>query len=284
MSTALIKPEAEASLVDKLNAPLPPEAVMAHPTKSYLSSIKTIYQVERLNEVFGIGGWNAKSEIIEQNPSDGKIPGMIILRVTLKVPAYGIEMEQYGGNDNADRGDAYKGAFTDALSKICGYLGIGMAIYKGDGPTKINPRGSKAASDAVRDRKLADIGARKAAEQAVPLPAQEDSPFTYQDEPPSELELTLAESIKLAETNRPKKKPGAGKIEMLQSFGELKKRYKGIGMEQAYYAILGQHGVCHSNEFPDDANGMSQARMCYKAMTLDCADEEAYSAREKNKQ
>jgi hypothetical protein len=171
--------------------------------------------------------------------------------------------------------------------------------------------GSKAAAQEVADRKIREIKdrrAKEAAAQAVPtqpvqvyLPPSMQSPAepTYEevplDEPPAapddawkqryetEMELTLAESIKLAEANRSKKKPGASQIEMLKAFGELKKRYKAIGMEQAYYAMLGQYGVCHSNEFPGDFNGMSQARMCYKAMTLDCADEEAYAAKEESK-
>tara|TARA_R110000851_G_scaffold328191_1_gene498517 strand:- start:1630 stop:1776 length:147 start_codon:yes stop_codon:yes gene_type:complete len=39
-------------MVLKLKAPLPSEAVTQHPTKTYLSSIKAIYVLERLNEVF----------------------------------------------------------------------------------------------------------------------------------------------------------------------------------------------------------------------------------------
>jgi len=39
-------------MVGELKAPLPAEAVTQHPTKTYLSSIKAIYVLERLNEVF----------------------------------------------------------------------------------------------------------------------------------------------------------------------------------------------------------------------------------------
>ena len=39
-------------MVLKLKAQLPDEAVSQHPTKTYLSSIKAIYVLERLNEVF----------------------------------------------------------------------------------------------------------------------------------------------------------------------------------------------------------------------------------------
>jgi len=39
-------------MVEKIKKPLPAEAVTQHPTKTYLSSIKAIYVLERLNEVF----------------------------------------------------------------------------------------------------------------------------------------------------------------------------------------------------------------------------------------
>src|ERR1700743_808415 len=115
-----------------LKKPLPPEAVKPHPTKTFLSSIKAIYVVERLNDVFGIGSWHLKSQVI-----DASTP-MIVVKGILTIPEYGIELESFGGNDNGgensknhDLGDAYKGATTDALTKICSYLGIGMDVYKG---------------------------------------------------------------------------------------------------------------------------------------------------------
>jgi len=116
--------ELPADLIEQLKAPLPPEAVSANPERPNLSVIKVIYVVERLNEVFGLNGWRISNHIVEQ----GK---MIVVKGSLTVPEYGIEIEQYGGNDNPDRGDAYKGACTDALSKCASYLGVGMDVYKG---------------------------------------------------------------------------------------------------------------------------------------------------------
>jgi hypothetical protein len=60
---------------------------------------------------------------------------MIVLRVHLwaNSPVDGqdmIKLEAYGGNDNVDRGDAYKGAMTDALTKIGSFLGIGADVWK----------------------------------------------------------------------------------------------------------------------------------------------------------
>jgi hypothetical protein len=108
----------------KLKQPLPAEAVSPNPQKPGLSAIKVIYVVERLNDVFGLNGWHMDNEVVETG-------GMVVVRATLAIPKYGIAIEQFGGNDNPDRGDAYKGACTDALSKCASYLGIGMEVYKG---------------------------------------------------------------------------------------------------------------------------------------------------------
>lgn len=109
-----------------LKKPLPKEAISQHPTKKYLSSIKAIYVTERLNEVFGLGGWRIANEVVEAGEK------MIIIKATFYATDYGITIPDiFGGNDNPDRGDAYKGACTDALTKIGSYLYIGMDVYKG---------------------------------------------------------------------------------------------------------------------------------------------------------
>lgn len=113
--------------------PLPAEAITKHPTKTYLSTIKAIYVTERLNEIFGIGKWRIQCEEIKAGDK-----GMIVVKVKLTVPEYGIEYESFGGNDNGgetskgfDLGDAYKGAVTDAITKICSWMGIGIDVFKG---------------------------------------------------------------------------------------------------------------------------------------------------------
>ena len=111
--------------IDLLRKPLPPEAISPHPTKTYLSSIKAIYVVERLNQVFGIGGWKTKTEAIM---TMGK---MVVVKSVLTANGYDLEIEAFGGNDNTDFGDAHKGAATDALTKIGSYLEIGMDVFKG---------------------------------------------------------------------------------------------------------------------------------------------------------
>lgn len=107
-----------------LDKPLPAEAVSQHPTKKYLSSIKSIYVTERFNDVFGVGQWRIRTEFVE------RVDKMVVIKVLFSVPAYGIEYECYGGNDNTDTGDAYKGATTDAITKIGSWLGIGAEVFK----------------------------------------------------------------------------------------------------------------------------------------------------------
>lgn len=115
-------------IIEALKKPLPKEAIGQHPTKKFLSTIKAIYVVERLNEVFGLGGWQIRNEIIENDPSSKNI----VVKSTFTAAEYGIIIfDIFGGNDNPDRGDAYKGACTDALSKVASYLYIGMDVYKG---------------------------------------------------------------------------------------------------------------------------------------------------------
>lgn len=136
--------EAQQQLLD---APLPAEAVSPHPTKSYLSSIKAIYVTERLNKVFGVGVWRIHSELVARENK------MVVVKVTFEVPTYDIYYECYGGNDNSDLGDAFKGATTDALTKIGSWLGIGADVFKGlatPGPKNSGAKTSAAASASKR--------------------------------------------------------------------------------------------------------------------------------------
>jgi hypothetical protein len=116
--------------MEKLQAPLPASALKQHPTKKFLTSINPAYVIERLNEVFGTGTWKQETRVIENTSS------MVVVQSTLSVPAYGISIETFGGNDNADKGDAYKGAQTDALTKAASMLGIGLHVWKNEKPVQ----------------------------------------------------------------------------------------------------------------------------------------------------
>lgn len=121
-----------------LSTPLPATALKPHPKLAGKSAINAIYVSERLNEVFGIGEWTtaveftAKNTYIQHTKNGDKEKNMVVVKLTLEVPAYGIHYECYGGNDNDDYGDAYKGATTDALTKIGSWMGIGAHVWKND--------------------------------------------------------------------------------------------------------------------------------------------------------
>lgn len=115
-----------ADIYAKLSEPLPAEALSQHPTKAYLTEIKPAYVVERLNDVLGIEGWYAEFEDIE---TEGK---MVVKKCTLTIiNSNGDQVirSQYGGNDNTDRGDAHKGAATDAFTKSASLVGVGREVY-----------------------------------------------------------------------------------------------------------------------------------------------------------
>lgn len=119
--------------LDNLKKPLPSEAITQHPTKTYLSSIKAIYVTERFNDVFGVGKWTQRVQSEHVNHETG----MVVVKVVFEVPEINIYYESFGGNDNGginsknfDLGDAYKGATTDALTKIGSYLGVAIDVFK----------------------------------------------------------------------------------------------------------------------------------------------------------
>jgi hypothetical protein len=111
-----------------LKVPLPKEAIKPHPTKTYLSTIKAIYVIERFNDVFGLGKWIAENEVVETSEK------WIVVRTNFTATCEDgaiVVRDIFGGNDNPDRGDAYKGACTDALTKIGSYIGCGVDVFKG---------------------------------------------------------------------------------------------------------------------------------------------------------
>lgn len=126
--------------LDLISKPLPREAVTQHPTKSNLSTIKAIYVTERLNQVFGIGSWRIRTNLIDNGiiekvriTSSGKerTEYTAIAKTILDVKDYGIYYECIASSVNDDPGDACKGATTDAITKICSYIGIGIDVFKG---------------------------------------------------------------------------------------------------------------------------------------------------------
>lgn len=131
-----------ADQIALLSQRLPDEAVTPHPTKKFLSSIKSIYVTERLNEVFGVGRWRIETEVVEKHER------MVVVKLKFSIPNYGIYYECYGGNDNSDLGDAYKGATTDAITKVASWLGIGADVFKGKYTNGSSPESTQGAQNA----------------------------------------------------------------------------------------------------------------------------------------
>ena len=158
-------------LIDKLKQPLPKDAVKENsdPKKKGMSSIKSIYITERLNEVFGLGQWIQVDKFVEKvaKPEGSGKGDSIVLKSILVVPKYGIYFEAYGGNDNYDPGDAYKGACTDALTKMAAFLYVGMDVFKGHPETSNQPQ-------AATSRKPAPAPAPVPPPNLATMPAHSD--------------------------------------------------------------------------------------------------------------
>lgn len=115
--------------------PLPKEAVKANPARPGMSSVNAIYITERLNEVFGVGGWSftvseGEGTPFTQTTKNGDramYKGLIKGRLEL---SNGAVYEAVASSDNSDEGDALKGAGTDALTKCCSWLGIASYVWK----------------------------------------------------------------------------------------------------------------------------------------------------------
>lgn len=115
----------------KLREPFPEEAKSKHPTKTFLTTLKAMYVVERLNDVFGVGRWCVNTEIVERTAD----------YVTVKGKFKSLDYEvlvspQFGGHQttgtNTEIADGYKSAVTDCISKIASHLEVGIDVFKGD--------------------------------------------------------------------------------------------------------------------------------------------------------
>jgi hypothetical protein len=131
-----------SELYAALSAPLPQEAI-SHGWNG-LSTINDAFVRERLNEVLGPDGWmlKPKPQIISCEPwrkPDGSAfvndRGAPYWEVTATVAVYIAAFRKTywgeGGNVSTDRGDARKGAVTDAFGKALQDL-IGKEVYKGE--------------------------------------------------------------------------------------------------------------------------------------------------------
>jgi len=129
-----MKTQEQIEIEKILDRPLPAEAIKAKDAKG-LSSINSIYVTQRLNEAYGSGEWSLTDEPLGHEDysqktkfgSRGMWSAKVKTRLTLP---NGKHYEVIATSDNDDEGNAYKGAITDCITKICSWLGIGAHIWK----------------------------------------------------------------------------------------------------------------------------------------------------------
>lgn len=122
----------------ELKADFPPEAYSVDDSRGFeLTSLKAQYMVERLNEVFGLGGWDLTGNYQETEN------GVLFFGALLaRVGDQGVEVQNVGyAAAKRNLGDAYKSSRTDCLSKCASWLGLGNEMYKGN----VKPPGKSAA-------------------------------------------------------------------------------------------------------------------------------------------
>lgn len=125
---------AKAVLAQKI----PMSMLSSRPGAGNLTSIKSIYITDQLNELFGIGKWQIKTQLepINGNTFIKSVKGStefytVMVHVTLLVPELNVLYECVASADNTDLGDAAKGAISDCISKIGSWMGIAGDVYRG---------------------------------------------------------------------------------------------------------------------------------------------------------
>ena len=121
-------------LIKRLSAPLPPEALRTR--DDGLLDINFAYQIERMNQVFGLGGWTAKTGIVKRKLTtamngNGNRLWVVSTIVRVEAPRYKIVREQAGSHSSDNLDFAVKGAITSATGKCFSLIGIGAEVYKG---------------------------------------------------------------------------------------------------------------------------------------------------------
>ncbi len=123
---------------EKLSKAIPSNMISKHPTKTFLSVIKAIAIVERMNDVFGTNGWNLEHNVVEMTTlkvKEGEVP-YVVMKGRIYVREFDLYTPyQYGGHQLGGKGtepaDGYKSAVTDIQSKCSSYLEIGIQVFKG---------------------------------------------------------------------------------------------------------------------------------------------------------
>ena len=138
-------------LYEEFKKPFPKEAYKGDSSRGFeLTTLKSQYIVERLNETVGVNGWELLGEYREIGVDDEGVPEGVVfdgdLVITIKDGTEVVTMKKgQAGFGQCERniGDGYKGARTDCLSKCASLFGIGNEMFKGN----ISPDGDLKAEE-----------------------------------------------------------------------------------------------------------------------------------------
>lgn len=141
------------------------------------TDINPMWRIKTLTEQFGICGLGWYTELIRKElteGADGEVVATVEINLYVKVnnewskPIYGIGGAMFISNERNGRyndDDAYKKAYTDAISVACKALGIGADVYYAKDATKYDEIG-KTEKKAKTDKGEAEKKPAPADEQA----------------------------------------------------------------------------------------------------------------------
>lgn len=137
------------------------------------------------------------------------------------------------------------------------------------------PRGSATAAQDVAKTKIVQMQAAQPAVGVIEALPEYEYEEVVEDE--DRLAEELRQSIIQAEASRPQKRPVYSI--MIAAFDEIHRRYEAIDCQHVYFEFLREYGFFDASEFPDTDEGLTQARRCYKRMSLNVSDLEVRASR-----
>jgi hypothetical protein len=215
----------------KLRAPMPPDSIKQHPTKTYLSTIKAIYVAERLNDVFGVNGWDMEHEVVEVFKNEQDKPHYVLMAGRIYLREFDLYTSwQYGGHELLGKGtepaDGFKSAVTDAMSKCASYLEIGIQVFKGLGH-KIDESDKRIAASVTPAQSEANVAGLVSKPKHDPVPPTEKPVKPKKTEPEPETQIQPEpEPVKVAVEKEDEKPAQPKKTIDLRYFRERVNTYK----------------------------------------------------------
>lgn len=146
-----------SDIYKRLTADFSEEALSTDNSRGFdLTSIKSQYIVERLNEVFGVAGWKADYVVQVHNETQCIVKCVLIANADKGETL--IQRCAFGGSPiKKNPGDTIKSAMTDSLSKAASHMGIGNEVFKGKVKPPSKTTYSKPASTAEAPKRTSRL-------------------------------------------------------------------------------------------------------------------------------